>query len=146
MTPSMEAPPLRPTTPMSWFHHGLGRAKFTTLTTKLLVVLPPQIGSVTVSVMVAEPTWPGEPGAGVIVKVRWLPLPPKTRFWLGTREGLLETALNAANLAAVPVRVRRAAPVGVPTLVVRSGMDAVGACTRSRSSNSAALPPMGWLQ
>src|SRR5215469_9546006 len=95
-----EALPLKPTVPMSWFHHGPGRALFTTLTTKLRVVRPPQNGSVTVTVMVAVPTWPG---AGVTVNVPWVPLPPRWMFWLGTREVLLEAALTAANRAAVPV-------------------------------------------
>lgn len=56
------------------------------------------VPSLTVIVIKATPV---RPDAGITVTFRLVPLPPKTMFELGTRDGLLELADNVRLEAAV---------------------------------------------
>jgi hypothetical protein len=73
---------------------------------------------------------PRKPMAGVIVKLRLVPLPPKMMFPFGTREVSEDVALNTRSPAAVSTSpiVKKVALLTVLSTVERSGMlEIVGA-------------------
>jgi hypothetical protein len=72
--------------------------------------------SLTVTVIVAAPVWPG---AGVTVTERLAPVPPKTIFTSGTRVGFEELPLKLRLLAVVSIsaKVKLIGPSGVLMLV-----------------------------
>ena len=92
-------------------------ASFTafTVSPKLVGVLIPP--SLTVTVMVAVPLWFSP---GVIVAVRFAPLPPNAMLAFGTRVGLLELPLKVKFPAGVSLSptVNAIAAVGVSSFVV----------------------------
>src|SRR3954466_2694812 len=63
---------------MNWDEGEVERTNVATLALKLRLLV--QTLSVTDSVIKEEPVWPG---TGVIVSVRFVPLPPRTRFEFG---------------------------------------------------------------
>ena len=71
---------------------------FTAFTVTMNVSVALRAPSLTDTVIVVTPDWPG---AGVTVIVRLAPLPAKTRLALGTRVGLAETPLTTSEAAAV---------------------------------------------
>src|SRR5439155_1510426 len=84
---------------------------------RVILVLALRDPSLTVSVIVAVPTWPL---AGVTVTVRFPPLPPNTMFALGTSVGLEELAdtvkIGRAACRAINENARGA--VELPALMV----------------------------
>src|SRR6185436_3775274 len=101
---------------------------FTPLTVRTKTSAALREPSLTVTVMVALPTWPG---AGVTVTVRLLPLPPNTMLPLGTSVGLDELPLRVrlATGVSASLTVKPIAGVGVPTAVDWSEISLmVGAC------------------
>src|SRR5437867_6410239 len=91
------------------------------LTVRVKLVLALRVPSLTVSVIVAVPTWPL---AGVTVTVRFPPLPPNTMFALGTSVGLEELADTVRLVSGVraSLTVKASGPVEPPALMVRLAM------------------------
>src|SRR4051812_6098637 len=92
-------------------------ASFTELTVSRKFVPVVALPSLTETVIVAVPFWFA---AGVIVRVRFAPLPPKTKFAFGTRVGLDElpfTVKLPTAVSASPTVNAIAAP-GVSSLAV----------------------------
>src|SRR5439155_26138249 len=85
------------------------------LTVRVKLVLALREPSLTVSVIVAVPTWPL---AGVTVTVRFPPLPPNTMFALGTSVGLEELAETVRLPAGVwaSLTVKASGPVELPAM------------------------------
>ena len=85
-----------------------------TLTTKVTFELA--VLSLTVTVIVVVPLCPV---AGVIVTVRFAPLPPKTMFASGTNVVLLDepVTVSAPTLLSISPIVKPIAPVGVFSFV-----------------------------
>ena len=104
---------------------GVKGAVALTVSTKVSLVL--KLPSLTVTVMVAVPVWLV---AGVTVKVRLAPLPPRTMLPFGTNVGLDEEPLTtrlAAVVSTSPI-ARPIGPVDVPWLMVLSArFEIVGA-------------------
>ena len=91
--------------------------------------------------MTAVPTCPV---AGLIVTVRFNPLPPNTMLPLGTTAVLSEVALRVNPAGPTLPRVNGIAPVGVFSGIVWSGIaPSAGVKTRYRSSKKAASLPFG---
>ena len=86
-----------------------------TFNTNVSVAINPP-ASVTVSVIVVMPNWPS---AGVIVAVRFAPLPPSTMLALGTSVVFDEVAVTVSKSAPVSrsSTVKAIAPVGVSSSV-----------------------------
>lgn len=85
-------------------------AVFSVVTVKVNAVLAESAPSLTVAVIVAVPLWPA---AGVTVRVREAPLPPRTRPDCGTNVTFEEEAVStrlATGVESSP-RVRLSAPV-----------------------------------
>src|SRR5262245_13174226 len=94
--------------------------------------------------MVAVPVWPP---AGVTVRVRLAPLPPKTRFAFGTSVGLDElrrTARRAAAVARSPT-VKASGPTGTPTEVDwLARLDRVGASLTAVTVSGKLVVAVSW--
>ena len=120
--------PVAPPSSMVWFAGGEIRGRsFTGLTVRMKVRLAiPKLVSCTNTVMEAVPLWFV---AGVMMIVRLLPLPPKTRFALGTRFVFDDRPDNVSSVAGVAESptMNGIAGVGVSSAVIWLAMvDTVG--------------------